>query len=1041
MDKKHVEAEETEKVDDAKTNVSDSDATRKPCKPYMQNRELSWLTFNERVLDQGADSAVPLFERLQFVSIFCSNLQEFFMVRVGSLTDLSLLKKEVIDTKSMMTPAEQLDAIYARCHELYPQQEKIYRDCQSELATAGVCRKAYRELDGDQLSYLTDYLHTNVTPFLSPQIINARHPFPHLENGALYIIVRLTEEENKKKKSEMTKEEREAAKEARKKAKNMGAEGVTLGIIPLPKQARRVIPLPGDGFNFILLEDALEAMAGEVYSMYAVKHANIICVTRNADLDATEGSDEREDDYREHMKKILKKRARLAPVRLESKHKLSATVSEFLLTRLNLKPHQVFITSVPLDMGYAFALPGMVDEETRLKYTSAPFSPSWPGVLKRSQRIMEQVQQKDVLLSYPYESMDPFVQMLREAAADPDVVSIKITLYRLANQSHLAEALISAAEAGKEVTALFELRARFDESNNITWSQRFEEAGANVIYGFHDYKVHSKICCITRQTPEGLQYITQLGTGNYNEKTAKLYTDFSYITIDPAIGRDANEFFRNMGLEATSRGYQTLWVAPLQIKQNILAGIDEQIELARAGKPCGCFFKTNSVTDKDVIEKIEEASIAGVPIDLLVRGISCLIPQVPGCTENVHVVSIVGRLLEHSRIYAFGPHDDMKIYLSSADLMTRNMDKRIEIAWPIQKDEQRKQVIGYIDTCMRDTAKLRELRADGTYTALREKAVDAAGTAIEPFNAQEFLIADAKQRSEEAHEQELSEKTAFEKLNMQASDKRRADAAARAAAFDLEETYREALKHEVPAADDEALAPFIKAAAKAFAEMQGVPAPTAGPAHAANATASTYTEPADSAEPDKAKAAEAAEQAKEKAEEAAAEVRDKAAKAAEQAKLKAVEAAEDLKERAAVADAKLDDASSRIASAAVKGYESADAKVQAASTEAERKAAAHLEEAKAEAAEHVEQAKAEASEHLAQAKVDTATKLEAATAALEQKAAVAKAKAETETGKPAEAAKQEAKTAETRAVTEPTMPAGATAPKKHGFFWRLFHNE
>ena len=340
---------------------------------------------------------------------------------------------------------------------------------------------------------------------------------------------------------------------------------------------------------------------------------------------------------------------------------------------------------------------------------NAPFTPQWPACLDRKRPVIDQVSEREVLLSYPYESMDPFVQLLREAAHDPSVISIKITLYRLARQSHLAEALIAAAEAGKEVTALFELRARFDESNNIEWSQRFEQAGCKVIYGFRDYKVHSKICCITRQTDHGLQHITQLGTGNYNEKTARLYTDLSFITADPTIGRDAVEFFRNMGLENTSDNYDILWVAPLQIKPQILEHIDEQMALARAGRPCGLFFKTNSVTDKDVIEKLAEASQAGVPVTLLVRGISCIVPGVEGCTEGVRVVSIVGRLLEHSRIYGFGPREDMKVYLSSADLMTRNMDKRIEIAWPVLSDDLREQVLGYLDTCMADTAKLREL--------------------------------------------------------------------------------------------------------------------------------------------------------------------------------------------------------------------------------------------------------------------------------------------------------------------------------------------
>ena len=786
--------------------------------PYMQNRELSWLRFDERVLDQGCDTSVPLLERLQFVSIFKSNLQEFFMVRVGSLTDMALLKKEPIDPKSNMTPTQQLESIYARCRELYPQADQAFLALREELADQGVQQLAYRELTDEQLEFLHAHLRNNVLPFLSPQIINARHPFPHLENGELYIIVRLLEEAQKKK-SKQTEDERRAAKEAKKKAKSLGAEGVMLGIIPMPKQVSRVIHLPGKGFQFILLEDALEARVSEVYSMYTVKHTNIICVTRNADLESSEVSDESESDYREYMKKILKKRARLAPVRLESRHKLSSTVEAFLVERLGLKPHQLFTSVAPLDLSYAFALPSMVGEQLRSALTSPPFAPSWPGAFSRKKRIIDQVAKRDVLLSYPYESMDPFVLMLQEAASDPEVVSIKITLYRLASQSQLAEALIRAAEAGKEVTALFELRARFDESNNIQWSQRFEEAGAKVIYGFHEYKVHSKICCITRKTDKGLGYITQLGTGNYNEKTARLYTDFSFITADEVIGRDAVQFFRNMGLESASREYETLWVAPLQIKENILAGIDEQIELARKGKPCGLFFKTNSITDQEIIAKLAEASQAGVHVDLLVRGICCIVPQVEGVTDNVRVVSIVGRLLEHSRIYGFGPYETMKVYLSSADLMTRNMDRRVEIAWPVTGKRERRQVMSYIDTCLRDTAKLRELLPDGRYTPLHAFAVTANGRRKKPFNAQERLIAEAAKKSARAHEKELKSLSGDERKRTREAERRRLEQSARSAHTHNEEMYREALKHDL-SVDDAALNHFMRAAMIAFTQLQ-----------------------------------------------------------------------------------------------------------------------------------------------------------------------------------------------------------------------------
>ena len=804
----------------------------------MQNRELSWLTFNERVLDQGADETVPLLERLNFISIFWSNLQEFFMVRVGSLTDLSLLKKQVLDSKTGMTPAEQLTAIHKRCHELYPVQEQTYAEVRQALAAHGVRHLRPADLNDEQRAFLADYTAANIMPFLSPQIINSRHPFPHLENGSLYVIVRLNEEvgPKKSKKKDKAKDGKtvKAAKihPSAEESENLGAEGVTVGILPMPRQCARVIKLPGEGFQFILLEHAVEMTAAQVFSMYTVKHTNVLCVTRNADLDATENTDESDEDYREHMKRILKKRGRLAPVRLESERPLSSVLQELLLDRLNLKPHQTYVTSVPLDMSWTWGLGSNLPEQERMALSNPPFTPQWPACLDRNRSIIEQVCEREVLLSYPYESMDAFVQLLREAAADPTVISIKITLYRLARQSHLAEALIAAAESGKQVTALFELRARFDESNNIEWSQRFEEAGCNVIYGFRDYKVHSKICCITRQTENGLQYITQLGTGNYNEKTAKLYTDLSFITADETIGRDATEFFRNMQLENASDNYDILSVAPLQIKPGIIANIDEQIALAREGKPCGLFFKTNSVTDKDIIVKIAEASQAGVPVTLLVRGISCLVPGVPGYTDNVRVVSIVGRLLEHSRIYGFGPRENIKIYLSSADLMTRNMEKRVEIAWPILDEGLRNQVLDYIATCLRDTAKLRELKADGTYTKLGELAKPD-----EPkFESQDFLIKEAQRARAAAAEAKAARNANSRKLMNEQRQAQMAEAEAKVEAVAkaeaaAAEAAREAKAAHKAALEAEAAAKAAEAetAAKPAAKPQPAPKPQAAP--------------------------------------------------------------------------------------------------------------------------------------------------------------------------------------------------------------------
>lgn len=719
-------------------------------KPYMQNRELSWLAFNQRVLDQSIDPNVPLLERMKFIAIWRSNLQEFFMVRVGSLLDLELAKEIVYDSKTGMTPAEQLDTVHARVRELTPLASEDFRTVRHALEAQGIHQMYPDELTPKQVEQLTAYMNKNVLPLVSPQIVNSLHPFPHLENGALYIAVRLDDQPEPE---VAPKKDPKAGKAAKAKA----ADGVVMGIIPIPRNCSRCIPLKTeDGtYAFILIEHALEMMADHIFEMYPVKHANVIMVTRNADLDMHEESDEYDEDFRSHMQRILKKRGRLAPVRLESERPLSDTTERFLRARLGLKKHQVYSVGLPLDMGYAFGLPSMVGAERATDLTDEPASPQWPESLVRGASVIEQVQHKDVLLSYPYETMDAFVHLLQEAAVDPDVISIKITLYRLASQSRLAEALITAAENGKEVTALFELRARFDESNNIEWSQRFEQAGCNIIYGFRDFKVHSKICAITRQTDDGLQFITQLGTGNYNEKTAKLYTDLSMITCDDRIGQDAAKFFRNMQLETISNDYEKLWVAPMMIKANLCAAIDEQIAKAKAGEPAEILMKTNSVTDKDIIEKLAEASCAGVKTTMLVRGISCLVPGVKDHTENIRVVSVVGRLLEHSRIYAFGAGEDKKIYLSSADLMTRNLDKRVEIAWPVTDPDLKAKVMHYFGTMLSDTAKLRELRPDGTYTELcRFVPKDEAGTPVaRPFDAQDHLIKEAYIAAERAPKQ------------------------------------------------------------------------------------------------------------------------------------------------------------------------------------------------------------------------------------------------------------------------------------------------
>lgn len=800
---------------------------------YMQNRELSWLAFNQRVLDQSVDPSVPLLERLKFLAIWRSNLEEFFMVRVGSLLDLALAKTDVYDSKTGMTPNEQLDAVYARVRDLTPQASKDFHAVRARLANAGIRQLYPDELSAEQAEQVKTYLDANVLPLISPQIINATHPFPHLENGALYIAVRLDDEAELEKTKKASKAERKAA---RAKA----AENVIMGIIPMPKNTQRIIPIKSsDGaFTFILLEHALELVVEGLFGMYPVKHANVIQVTRNADLDAYEEADENDEDFRTHMKRIIKKRARLAPVRLESEYPLSDMTQRVLAKRLKLKRNQIYSIGMPLDMGYAFALPSLVPADVREDLVDEPASPQWPASVVRNRSIINQVQQKDILLSYPYETMDAFVHLLQEASVDPDVISIKITLYRLASQSRLADALITAAENGKDVTALFELRARFDENNNIEWSHRFEQAGCTIIYGFHDFKVHSKICSITRRTPEGLQFITQLGTGNYNEKTAKLYTDFSLITADPVFGRDAALFFRSMQLESVSKDYQKLSVAPIMIKQRLCDLLDEQIARARAGRPACAYLKTNSVTDRDIIEKIAEASRAGVEVTMLVRGISCLVPGIPGETENVRVVSVVGRLLEHSRIYVFGEGEERKVFLSSADLMTRNLDKRVEIMWPVEDPQARKSVVEYFQTMLSDTAKLRELLPDGTYTRLGHfLGTTEDGMPKRPFDAQDRLIRDAYVAAEHTLPSAAYDFAQRQKLSTQI------EAMAEEAMDDM--VTRDELAAAAPVMHEDARAADEDAGATAAPDHPGIPACSAKAGSGAAAEAAAASDPTD----------------------------------------------------------------------------------------------------------------------------------------------------------------------------------------------------
>ena len=662
---------------------------------YTQNRELSWLQFNARVLAEAEDENVPLLERFKFLAIFTSNLDEFFMIRVGSLCDMAAVDKEHTDSKSGLTAKEQLHLIYKAVEPLYARRDAAFYDVDSKLSAIGLRRLTMDSLAPDEQKYIKRYFKDIIAPVLSPQ----------LEGKVLHIAALLSHKKTER-----------------------------LGLLPVPASLPPVVFLPETPSRYILTEDILLAYADHVFEMYDVLEKTVLCVTRNADIqvdDETFGVEG--GDFRKKMEKLLRQRRRMAVVRVEINRPISNHFKEHFRSRFVVSDAQIFLSrTAPLKLGYAFSLGEHLPEKKRAFLSDAPFTPQQPAMLSAGQSLLKAALQRDILLSYPYESMEPFLQMIREAANDPAVLAIRITIYRLASKAKLVEYLCAAAENGKDVTALIELRARFDEQNNIDWSERMEEAGCKIIYGFEDYKVHSKICLITRRERGAVRHITQVGTGNYNEKTAKQYTDVSLITADERIGQDAGAFFNNMALGNLSGRYNRLFVAPTSLKNNILALMDEQIA---KGKDGYILLKFNSLTDIDVIAKLQEASCAGVTVEMIVRGICCLLPGVPGHTENITVTSIVGRFLEHSRIYVFGRGDEEKMYISSADLMTRNTERRVEIACPIDDPAVRTRLHDILYAMQHDTVKARVLQPDGTYC--KKPAVQ------DPICAQDLLMQQA----------------------------------------------------------------------------------------------------------------------------------------------------------------------------------------------------------------------------------------------------------------------------------------------------------
>ena len=671
---------------------------------YM-NRELSWLKFNERVLEEAENPEVPLCERMTFVSIYQSNLDEFFRVRVGSLQDQMLISTEIRENKTKMTSAEQIRAIIKEVKKLNQRKDKAYEKLMKKIEEYGITLINHASAKSEEKKFLEKYFMKEIMPLSSPTIVGKRQPFPFLKNGEIYAVVVL-ETRNKKER---------------------------IGIIPCSNNMlTRMVELPGGKGRYMLIEDLILHYIGKVFKGYKVKGKSLLRVVRNADIDADAAYDE-DLVYREFMEDLMKQRKKLSPVRIDLSREMDETVVDALCRYLDVTPDRVFRSEAPLDVSFVFQLQDLLRRNTELFYEKRV--PQKSPEFKDGQSILQQITEEDKLLSYPYDSIRPFLKMLTEAAEDDSVISIKMTLYRLAKQSKVIEALCEAAENGKEVVVLVELRARFDEENNIRWSRMLEEAGCQIIYGLEHYKVHSKLCLITRRGENGIQYITQIGTGNYNEKTARLYTDLSLMTANEQIGMDAARVFQALAKGEVVEDMEHLLVAPKCLQSKVIEKIEEQIQKQKNGETAYIGLKMNSLTDKRIIDKLIDASKAGVKIDMIVRGICCLIPGVEGETENIHVISVVGRFLEHSRIYIFGNGEEAQYYIGSADFMTRNTVKRVEVAAPVYSERLKKRLQDLFDLMLSDNKKAQKEDAKGTYSVVECKG--------QPINSQELLYQEA----------------------------------------------------------------------------------------------------------------------------------------------------------------------------------------------------------------------------------------------------------------------------------------------------------
>ena len=680
----------------------------------FMNRELSWLKFNERVLEEAESDLTPLCERLSFASIYQSNLDEFFMVRVGSLVDQEHLSPNLRENKTQMTPEEQLREVLKTVRRLNERRDFIYAKLLGRVEEAGVRLVDFKKIGRQESERLERYFDCEIAPLISPIIVGRRQPFPFLRNRDIYAVAVLERKSGKRK---------------------LGIVPCSAGVFP------RLIEVSSGEKTFMLAEELILHFLPKVFAGYTIKEKSLIRVTRNADIDA-DALYEEDIDYREFMAELIKKRRRLAPVRLELSRELDGEIVRALCKHMDVNKDHVFRNNSPLDLSFLFGIEDILRQRTELFYERR--IPQRSASIASDRPVLDQIREGDKLLSYPYESMKPFLTMLQEAANDESVVSIKMTLYRVAKQSKIVETLIEAAENGKDVLVLVELKARFDEENNIEWSRRLEEAGCNVIYGLDGYKVHSKLCLIQRMENGHAAYTTQIGTGNYNEKTARLYTDLSVMTHDQAIGREAAEVFRTLSMGETVQETEHLLVAPHCLQSRVLEMIDEEIARARDGEDAYIGVKINSLTDKAIIDRLVQASCEGVRIDLIVRGICCLIPGVPGATENIRVVSVVGRFLEHSRIYIFGRGARAKVYIASADFMTRNTLRRVEVAAPIYDETLKAQIVAMFNLLLADNVQAREMQADGSYVR-RQPMGENARNAQEAFYQQAYERAAGKQ--------------------------------------------------------------------------------------------------------------------------------------------------------------------------------------------------------------------------------------------------------------------------------------------------------